>query len=161
MRPNLLQRLFDSMAPASLRLGGGAQVEVTPPAIWRRERPFSQRLQDWFGGGVLDSTVTWPRSAASAGGRMLGAARQEFAEALDDIRPPHAAETLNRIRTARSLHELWHLRSEVFSLVSKHHDQAEAGRRVAALNRHFPSRSRRSHFTRFKTRDARESLPPL
>ncbi|MGZ5206172.1 MAG: hypothetical protein ACXWCI_14765 [Caldimonas sp.] len=44
----------------------------------------------------------------------------------------------------RSLHELWHFREEVFSLVACRHDQAEAARRLAELDRHFGRRSRPS-----------------
>jgi hypothetical protein len=46
----------------------------------------------------------------------------------------------------RSLHELWHFREEVFSLVACRHDQAEATRRLARLNRHFARPTGRSTF---------------
>jgi hypothetical protein len=36
--------------------------------------------------------------------------------------------------------ELWHLRPEVFRLLSLHHSQAEAQRRLAALNPLFDRR---------------------
>lgn len=157
MRPTLLQRLLVSMAP--LRFGA-LRVEVRPPAAWRRQRPLSERLHDWFGASPMDSVASWkPRTLGS--GRLLAEARQEFVIALDDIRPPDAGETLNRIRAARSLHELWYLRSEVFSLVSRHHDQAEAGRRLGALNRHFPSRARRVRASGARAADGLESMPPL
>lgn len=163
MHTTLLQRLLNSLAPASLRLGGGLRVEVRPPAVRRGARPLRQRLCDWFiGGAAPDSTTSWSARAARVNGAApLVAARQEFIDALDDIQAAHATGTLARIRVARSLHELWYLRSEVFSLVSRDHDQAEAGRRLTTLNRHFPSRARRSHFARFRTRDAHESVPPL
>jgi hypothetical protein len=157
MRPNLLHRLLVSMAP--LR-SGALRVEVCPPAAWRHQRRLSERLHDWFGAAPMDSVATWkPRTLGA--GRLLAEARREFVVALDDIRPPHAGETLNRIRVARSLHELWYLRSEVFSLVSRHHDQAEASRRLAALNRHFPSRARRVRATGARAADGLESMPPL
>ncbi len=157
MRPTLLQRLLVSMTP--LRLGA-LRVEVCPPVAWRHRRPLSERLHDWFGAAPMDGVATWkPRSLDS--GRMLTEARREFAVALDDIRPSHVGETLNRIRVARSLHELWYLRSEVFSLVSRHHDQAEASRRLAALNRHFPSRARRVRVSGAIAADGLESMPPL
>src|SRR4030095_3770455 len=44
--------------------------------------------------------------------------RQEFLESLADIGRPAAGELLDRIARARSLLELWHLRPEVFNLVS-------------------------------------------
>ena len=42
------------------------------------------------------------------------------------MRTPRRPRSLDRIAVTRSLHELWHLRGEVFSLVSRRHDQAEA-----------------------------------
>ena len=72
----------------------------------------------------------------------LAAARLDFAEALHDVRTDGAASALDRIAVARSLHELWHLREEVFSRISRHRDQAEAKRRMATLDRHFPRRTR-------------------
>ncbi len=162
MHTTFLQRLLSSLAPASLRLGGALRIEVTPPATWRRARPLRQRLHEWFvGGAPLDSTASWSaRAARQSQAAPLVDARWEFSNALDDIPPIDATATLERVRVARSLHELWYLRSEVFSLVSRHHDQAEAGRRLALLNRHFPSRALRSHFARFRNRDAHESVPP-
>ena len=55
--------------------------------------------------------------------------------------PSPQATALDRIAVTRSLHELWHLRGEVFDLVSLRHDQAEAERRLADLDRHFAKRS--------------------
>ncbi len=162
MHTTFLQRLLTSLAPTSLRLGGRLRLEVTPPAARRFTRPLRQRLHEWLvGGAPLDSTASWSARAARQGqAAPLVDARWQFSSALDDIPAADATATLERVRVARSLHELWHLRSEIFSLVSHHHDQTEAGRRLALLNRHFPSRARRSHFARFRNRDARESVPP-
>jgi hypothetical protein len=76
----------------------------------------------------------------------LAAARLEFAEALYDVRSAGAAATLDRIAVTRSLPELWHLREEVFSRVACRHDQAEAQRRLAALDQHFRRGSRATAF---------------
>jgi hypothetical protein len=78
--------------------------------------------------------------------QALAAARLEFAEALFDVRTAGAAEALDRIAVARSLHELWHLREDVFSRIARHRDQAEAERRLATLDRHFPRRTRVAAF---------------
>ena len=72
--------------------------------------------------------------------RGLRAIQREFTQALADIRTQEAGALLDRIGAARSLHELWHLRADVFNLVSRHRDQFEADRRLAQLNRHFPTR---------------------
>ena len=87
---------------------------------------------------------TWRRPSAAAGeADALAAARLDFAEALiRSLRTDGAASTLDRIAVARSLHELWHLREEVFSRIARHRDQAEAERRLATLDRHFPRRTR-------------------
>ena len=71
----------------------------------------------------------------------LAAARLDFADALYDVHTVAAGAALDRIAVTRSLHELWHLRGEVFDLVSLRHDQAEAERRLGDLDRHFAKRS--------------------
>lgn len=76
----------------------------------------------------------------------LTSVRNEFIDALGDI-PGHAADdAIAQIYAAASMHDLWHLRLDVFNLVSFHHDQAEADHRLSQLNRHFPTRSPRSGF---------------
>ena len=60
-----------------------------------------------------------------------------------DVRSTAAAMALDRIALTRSMHELWHFREEVFSLVACRHNQAEAARRLASLDRHFPTRTLR------------------
>jgi hypothetical protein len=50
------------------------------------------------------------------------------------------------VDSARSLRELWHLRSEVYRLVALQTSQSEAERRLADLNHHFPTRAPRSGF---------------
>jgi len=55
--------------------------------------------------------------------------------------PTPKVTVLERIASTRSLHELWHLRGEVFDLVSLRHDQATAKRCLQELDRHFAKRS--------------------
>ena len=86
-----------------------------------------------------------------------GAAR--FCRSALDVRTAGAAEALDRIAVARSLHELWHLREEVFSRIARHHDQAEAERRLAALDRHFPRRDARRRVHRRCRRGQRHRSP--
>ena len=90
-----------------------------------------------------------PRPAAAGPARVslcpplqatpLWAVRLEFMRALSGIRTQQAGELLDRIGRARSLRELWHLRADVFDLVSHCRDQAEANARLTLLNRHFPT----------------------
>ncbi|HEX4233270.1 MAG TPA: hypothetical protein VH041_03120 [Caldimonas sp.] len=90
--------------------------------------------------------TAWPASSSfgkAARHERVAAARLDFADALIDVHTDAAADARDRIAVARSLHELWHFRVEVFSRVAQRHDQAEAARRLALLDRHFPERSRR------------------
>ena len=115
----------DSLLPAAPTDSLARRVESCPPVA-----------RAWLDG--------WPGARPGASrrrGEVLAAARLEFAEALFDVRTPASIAVQGRIAVARSLHALWHFREEVFSLVARRHDQAEAARRLEALNRHFPRRS--------------------
>jgi hypothetical protein len=82
-----------------------------------------------------------------ATGDALASARLDFADALADIRNGASLDAQSRVALTRSLQDLWHFREEVFSLVACQHDQAEATRRLARLNRHFTRNGSRSAFT--------------
>jgi hypothetical protein len=83
----------------------------------------------------------------SAGRRCpLTEAREECAAALADIGTQHAEFLQHRLLRVRSLRELWYLRSEMFGLIALHRSESEAERRMAALNRHFPTRTAGSGF---------------
>lgn len=145
MRSALLpsEPAFDARSPSR---PNPPRIAVCPPQR-AGSRPWLARLRAWLGS-------TWqPEGGASrpastrAGGRLpLDAVRQEFIDAVEAIRTPAGDDLLDRIHFARTLRELWHLRAEVFRLVSLHHSQAEADARLTALNRHFPTRSPRSGF---------------
>lgn len=139
-----------------LRRAGGARVsrrvEVRPPALlpvaaaapgWRAS------LRDWLDTG-------WGRPVRRAGpgqrppGDPIGAVRAEFLQSLSDIRTQQVGMLQQRIHIARSLHELWHLRPEVFKVVALRFSQGEAQCRLDRLNRHFPTRAPRSGFGAFE-----------
>ena len=122
-----LQRLLTSLLPAAAQDSYAPRAETRPPVPERRRSSWARR----FG---------FERSSRAA----LAAARVDFAEALRDLRTPEALDTKSRVVVARSLHELWHFREQVFSLVACRYNQAEAARRLAALDRHFARRARRS-----------------
>ena len=88
----------------------------------------------------------------------LGEARAAFREALEDLAAPGIGVTLEHIRCARSLHELWHLRAEVFNLIACVRSQREADLRLAIVDRHFTSRTRRQARA---SRDGQASVPPI
>jgi hypothetical protein len=117
-------------------------VEARPPqALAPRAWPL--RLSDWLGASGWRVSRADFVSSFGQRGRLdaLAAARLDFADALYDVHTVAAGAALDRIAVTHSLHELWHLRGEVFDLVSLRHDQAEAGCRLADLDRHFARRS--------------------
>lgn len=129
---------FSSRMTRRPALAGATRLEVCPPALFNEPEPAWKRL------------VHWLRSPApleaSAGQDRLTAVQQEFTQSLVDIGTRSAFDLRERMRHARSLRELWHLRPELFDLIARHHNQPEAARRLAQLNRHFPTRAPRSGF---------------
>ncbi len=124
-----------STLPAAL----SSRIEVCPPSL--RQAPVGsawQRLMFWL-------MAPAPADAAPSVNR-LPAVRADFLACLDDLEPALALPVQQRIDVARSLRDLWHLRAEVYRLVALAHSQAEAERRVAGLNSHFPTRAPRSQF---------------
>jgi len=123
-------------------------VESCPPSIDWPHRAWSSRIGRWLGASAW--FVADPESIPALGNRRrtaaLASAKLDFAEALFDVRTPAAARLLDRIAITRSLHELWHLRGEVFGHVSRRYGQTEAGSRLSELDGHFPKRMRRAGF---------------
>ena len=123
--------------------------QVCPPKP--RHSLVARQWREWLT-GIPDTRFPADSPAAASplrGDARLRGVRREFIDALDDI-PGHATdEAIAHIYVARSMHDLWHLRLDVFNLVSCQHDQAEADHRLSQLNRHFPTRSPRSGFGTF------------
>lgn len=135
------------------------RIESCPPASYGHSQSLLDkmfdRLLDWmadsFGrvGRPLRRETASNESLPPSGVTPLSMVRHEFACALDDI-PTRAADELDiRIDRARSLRELWHLRADLFNVVSCHSSQTEARERLSRLNRHFPARAPRSGFGGF------------
>ena len=133
-------------------------LTTTPePTVWVHSRvcppkprhPLRARQwREWLT-GIPDTRFLADSPAAAAASRSdtrVTNVRNEFIDALNDI-PGHSADdAIAQIYAAASMHDLWHLRLDVFNLVSCQHDQAEADHRLSRLNRHFPTRSPRSGF---------------
>ncbi len=120
------------------------RAEVCPPALFSRSRPYWQRALRSLWVRISQRLTLWQRHehAVPAPRPMshLLAVRSAFLDALSDL-PEDAIQTLcDRIERARSLRELWHLRADVFNLLSQHRGQTLAQARVDAINAHFPSR---------------------
>ena len=84
--------------------------------------------------------------------RALAAARSTFLSGVTDIPTARSADLQQRIRLAAGLRDLWHLRSDIFALVSHAKDQTTAQALLATLNKHFPTRSPRSGFAPLEPR---------
>jgi len=114
------------------------RLEVCPPRPFGDEEPLVKRLWRSVSGhaALQDDPVL----------QRLRAAREEFSAVLDDIADRDAHFLQQRLLHCRSLRELWHLRSEIFYLVARHHSQQEAQARLAPLNRYFPTRAPGSGF---------------
>ena len=127
---------------------------VCPPKPRHRLRAGPWR--EWLT-GIPDTRIeTEPQARASSRGNvLLTSVRCEFIDALHDIPGAAADAVIAQIDAAGSMHDLWHLRLDVFNLVSCQHDQAEADQRLSQLNRHFPTRSPRSGFGALNGRQAR------
>ncbi len=122
--------------------------ESLPPSSHGSHRGWHSRLGRWLGASAwfVPGADALPVLGHRQRGARLAAARLEFAEALFDVRSDASATLLDRIAVMRSLHELWHLRGEVFGQVSRRHGQLEAEDRLAELDRHFPKRMRRGSY---------------
>jgi hypothetical protein len=118
--------------PSSLR------QEVPPPTL--RQAPDSLLARLWFWLAAPE-----PQNAGLPVSRLPGV-RADFRAQLLDLPPDSAADLMRRIELTHSLRELWHLRADVYRVVAIAHSQAEAERRLAELNRHFPTRAPRSAF---------------
>jgi hypothetical protein len=116
----------------------GWRTEVCPPSLRQAPRSAWNRLWFWL-------KAPGPLQASPALNR-LPPVRDDFLHSVSDISSEPARALCLRIGQARSLRELWHLRSELYSVVAVHHSQHEAERRLAQLNHHFPTRAPRSGF---------------
>jgi hypothetical protein len=112
------------------------RIDVKPPELWpRRESLWSSMLR-WL---VGNDTETVPALRTP-----LDKARAEFVTAMEGLVDLDTSDLLRRAQHARSLRELWHLRSELYTLIARRMSQPEADCRLARVNQHFPTRAARS-----------------
>lgn len=125
-------------APATTLLAGPSSLrgEVCPPSLRHAPDSLLHRFWCWLAAPA-------PQELAPPINR-LPAVRDEFESALFDVTTDGSRELLHRIKLARSLRELWHLRSRVYGVVAVTLNQTEAERRIERLNRHFPVRAQRT-----------------
>jgi hypothetical protein len=127
------------------------RVEICPPARALPALGWRRRLLDWLAGSwpADEHDTALAEAAADLEDDAIEPVRTEFAAALADIGTREAAQLVWRLRCARTLRELWHLRTELFNIVARSAGQAEATARLQPLNRHFPARAPRSGFGGF------------
>jgi hypothetical protein len=137
--PTLISLLTRPGPRSTLGAASSLRVEVCPPSL--RHAPVGgawQRLMFW---------LLAPAPGDSAPPlKSLPAVRGDFIGRLDDVDGADAQALRERIGRSPTLRDLWHLRAELYRVVSLQHSQLEAERRVAALNCHFPTRAPRSNF---------------
>ena len=78
--------------------------------------------------------------------KHLVQARAAFLRGLADVQTELSLPLQTAIRRSRTLRDLWHLRTAVYTEVARSHSQYEAERRLAHLDRCFePRGGRRGH----------------
>lgn len=86
-------------------------------------------------------TAWWKQRAGHLDdAELLVQARRDFCAALDGLPGAVVRDLRLRATHVASLRELWHLRTELYSLIACERSQAEADRRLTLVNRHFPAR---------------------
>jgi hypothetical protein len=114
------------------------RTQVAPPDLFASSpstlRNWVRQAWSW-----LWDLEELPRRVAPTTG--LNQARNEFHSAIWDLQSLKANQLREQVSNARSLRELWHLRADVFKLISMHRGQTEAQLRLDVLNSHFPVRS--------------------
>ena len=115
------------------------------------ESVLLQGLRDWL--RTVPLAPAWGARVAVSPNVLD--ARREFLAMLADLHGSDTLQLRERIQRARSLRELWHLRTDLFRMVAVQRDQAEAEDRLAWLSRYFPTRSPRSAFGGLPMRDGR------
>ena len=128
----LLHRLLHrkTAAPTTLRMN------VCPPDVCPRGETLWSATLRWLVGGDVE--------AVPALRTPLEKARGEFVAALEGMLDADHNGLLKRAQHARSLRELWHLRSELYTLIARRASQVEADARLARVNQHFPTRAQRT-----------------
>ena len=122
-------------APTTSLMG---HTQVCPPELWPSSVSLWGRARRW-----LMKEHPWTPEASRPVNR-LALVKNEFEDSLAGLTGVEAGQLSFQIERARSLRELWHLRSTLYGLLALAYSQSEAERRMAQLNRHFPTRAPRS-----------------
>lgn len=154
-RPPAIARPPNGRSPRAVAPVSTRTLSLCPPLF--PETTWGERLLDTVGRlvGPWRSPATRPDSSLDAPTqpwtsddpdadspvrRETRALQAEFAAAIADVADEDADALRTRVRQALGARELWNLRPAVFNVLSLHRGEAEAQRRVARLDRHFPRR---------------------
>ena len=147
MPMSLSKRLHSGLTAVPLSAADGSSwLSATTALPERSGHSWQRRLGTWLASTLGEHGDTSWRGLLPSNRRRTALldARTAFRAAIDDLpRAAGAAAALEHIRAARSLDQLWELRNKLFSLISCHHDQGEAARRIDALDPHFGRQLRR------------------
>ena len=132
MSTALLHRLLHRKpaAPTTLRMN------VCPPDVCPKSDSLWSATLRWLVGGDTE--------AVPALRTPLEKARSEFVAAMAGLIEDDPNALLKRAQHARSLRELWHLRSELYTMIARRVSQKEADRRLSRVNQYFPTRAQRT-----------------
>jgi len=140
--PSWMFRLVSRHPAAQTTSVMSTRVQVCPPELWPSSMSWHGRARRV---GAQLARFCLPLLPAQARPvNRLALVKAEFDASLVDVVGEAALQLRDRIQRARSLRELWHLRSSVYGEVAMQFSQAVAEQRLAGLNRHFPVRAPRS-----------------
>ena len=137
--------LFHRLLNRKLAAPTTQRMNVCPPDVCPQSESLWSATLRWLVGGNVE--------AVPALRTPLERARSEFVAAMDGLHEFDHLDLLRRAQHARSLRELWHLRSELYTLIARRVSQFEADARLARVNQHFPTRAQRTSTPPTETAD--------
>lgn len=111
------------------------RVTVLPPPLWPQSRSWSRP-------NLLRRMLLVLLLGANRRSHpvyKLSVAKAEFLAPLRNTLPIY-----DKVQRARSLRELWHLRTDVYNLICMSRTQLEAEKWCTAVSRYFPTECKRS-----------------
>ena len=132
MSTALLHRLLHRKTAAPMT----TRMNVCPPDVCPQSESLWSATLRWLVGGNVEEVPALRTP--------LEKARAEFVAAFDGLLAHDHNGLLKRAQHARSLRELWHLRSELYTLIARRVSQFEADTRLARVNQYFPTRAQRT-----------------
>ena len=137
--------LFHRLLNRKLAAPTTQRMNVCPPDVCPQSESLWSATLRWLVGGNVE--------VVPALRTPLEKARSEFVAAMDGLHEFDHLDLLRRAQHARSLRELWHLRSELYTLIARRVSQFEADARLARVNQHFPTRAQRTSTPPTETAD--------